>query len=137
MLDLFKEFATNLDAEVNGKWVKYGSVEFLIARSYNKNFTKKFRDEVEKHKDQMEKLGQEDAEALSNKIMIDVLAETVLLDWKGDIAFKGKPLKYSKANAKEILSTPEMREFVEFVLKESQDVENFRAELEKEQEKNS
>lgn len=136
MLDLFKEFATDLEAEVNGKWVKYAGAEFLIARAYNKNFVDAFKQEVEKNKAKMDKLEGEEADDLSRQIFATVLADTILLDWKGDIGFKGHPMKYSKANAKAILSDKSMRDFVEFISKESQDIDNFRAEIEKEQEKN-
>ena len=134
MLDLFKEFAVNLDAEVNGRWVDYKGVSFLIARANNAKYNKMA---LELLKDN-ERLAEEseENEKYFREAFADIQAKTLLLGWKGEIGFKGKAMKYSVENAKKLLSAPEMRDFVQFVLEQATDVDSYRAQLEDEQEKN-
>jgi hypothetical protein len=59
----------------------------------------------------------------SDEILIDVVASTILLGWKGDITYKGKPYPYSKDNAKMILAH---KEFMAAVMKVAEDMETFK-----------
>lgn len=110
-LDIFKEFATDTCKEEEGTWVGIGGgAELLLARAGNKAYGKMLAKEYEKHKRELE-LKNETSDKLSEDIMIDVLAKTVLLGWKG-IEFQGKPLDYSVANAKLLLGLKDFRKLV-------------------------
>lgn len=132
MLDLFNEFAVNLDSEVNGRWVDYKGVKFLIARSQNEKHSERILALLEESREKGEKMD----DKYFQKELAKITADTILLGWEGEIGFRGEPLKYSKANAFKLLSDPAMREFSTFVEREASKGENYKAELEDKQEKN-
>lgn len=131
MLDIFESFATDETAEVNGTWHEFNGAKFLIARSGNRNYAKKLTALVERNQKLLDRKD-EAAETLSDQIMIDVLAETILLGWEG-VGFKRKPLPYSVANAKTLLA---VKDFRREVMRLADDVAQYRAQLEEEQAKN-
>lgn len=107
-LDIFAEFAV----DDGGVWVPYaGDVEFLIARANNAKFRRRISYFYEKHRRLLDGKG-EAAEAKSNEIMATVMAETILLGWKGKVKFQGQVLEYSKANAEKMLAVAPFREWV-------------------------
>lgn len=130
-LDIFKAFATNSASENNGAAVKFSDTTFTIARAGNPKYSRLLASLVEKHQKELN-LKDAAADALSDKILIDVLAETILLGWD-ELEYKGKPLPYSVENAKLILSHKDFRKEVSRM---SDDIDNFRAKLEDEQVKN-
>lgn len=134
MLDVFAKFAVDLDAEVNGVWKDFHGAEVLIARSGTKDYQDAIAAAYTKNE---EKLSKKDdaADKLAQDLMLEVFADTLVLDWKG-ISFKGKDLPYSKANVKMLLGLPEMRDFRFELLSLSDDAENFRLKQEEEQAKN-
>ncbi|SPY08025.1 hypothetical protein [Oligella urethralis] len=132
MLDLFKEFAVNLDAEVNGRWVDFMGVKFLIARINNTEYNKQVVELLNRHKD--DKL--EDDPQLFNNELARIMSKTILLGWEGKVGFKGKELKYSHENAYKLLSDPAMRDFRDFISEEASKAEAYKLKLEDEQEKN-
>lgn len=128
-LDIFAEFAV----DDGGVWVPYaGDVEFLIARANNAKFRRRISYFYEKHRRLLDGKG-EAAEAKSNEIMATVMAETILLGWKGKVKMQGQVLEYSKPNAEKILAVAPFREWVSKmandehaykVVKEEEDKEN-------------
>ena len=107
-LDIFAEFAV----DDGGVWVPYaGDVEFLIARANNAKFRRRISYFYEKHRRLLDGKG-EAAEAKSNEIMATVMAETILLGWKGKVKFQGQVLEYSKPNAEKLLAVAPFREWV-------------------------
>ena len=107
-LDIFAEFAV----DDGGVWVPYaGDVEFLIARANNAKFRRRISYFYEKHRRLLDGKG-EAAEAKSNEIMATVMAETVLMGWKGKVKFQGQVLEYSKPNAEKLLAVAPFREWV-------------------------
>lgn len=128
--DLFTQFATDETAELQGTWRAIGNdIELLIARSGNRNYARLLNMLIESNRQTLD-LRNDVADAKSDEIMVEVLAETVLLGWRGPVMFKGKDLPYSKANAKEVLK---MREFRLMVARLSDDMAAYRAKLEVEQ----
>lgn len=118
-LDLFSEFAVTDE----GVWVPYkGDVEFLIARYNNPKFRRRLGYYYEKNKRLLDGKGQE-AEKKSNEVMAQAMAEGILLDWKGKIAFQGQTLTYSVANATKLL---QLETFRAWVTKQSQDEETYK-----------
>jgi len=107
-LDIFAEFAV----DDGGVWVPYaGDVEFLIARANNAKFRRRISYFYEKHRRLLDGKG-EAAEAKSNEIIATVMAETILLGWKGKVKFQGQVLEYSKPNAEKLLAVAPFREWV-------------------------
>jgi hypothetical protein len=123
MLDLFSQFATDAQAELNGVRVPYQGVVFIIARSGNKRYGKLLAEKFKKHQVQLE-LKDDAADELSDKLMAEIMAETILLGWEGDIGYKGEKLAYSKENAVKVLMHPDFRAFIS---KLADDREKFRA----------
>lgn len=117
-LDIFSKYATDEALENNGVWRQIaGGVELLIARSGNPKYAKLLTKEVDRAR---LVLDGEDARAdkVSNEIMVDVIARTILLDWrtKGEdgstvatIFAGGKDLPYSVENAKVMLALKDFR----------------------------
>ena len=128
-LDLFSQFATDENLENNGAWHEIGGgAELLVARGGNRRYAKLLTKLVEQNKRILDG-NDEVADAKSDEIMVQVLAETILLDWK-KVSFKGKALTYSVENAKKVLG---MREFRKLVAKLADDQEAYKLQEEKEQ----
>ena len=107
-LDIFAEFAV----DDGGVWHPYaGDVEFLIARANNAKFRRRISYFYEKHRRLLDGKG-ETAEAKSNEIMAKVMAETILLGWKGKVRFQGQLVEYSVATAEKLLAVPLFRQWV-------------------------
>jgi hypothetical protein len=63
------------------------------------------------------------------QVQAQVLAEHILVDWKG-IALDGEPLEYTVENAMKLLGDPDFEDFYQFVVSESSRRENFERENE-------
>lgn len=112
LVDMFADFAINTVKEQDGVWVMYrGDVEFLIARNGNRKYRKLFTNAVEKNKRALDSKG-DAAEAKAEELLIDVMAKTILLNWRGSLAIQGTVTEYSEAAAKKLLAMPMFREWV-------------------------
>lgn len=131
MLDIFEQYATDDVAENQGVWVPHGDAKFLVARSGNRAYGKELSKLVEQNKVLLDK-GDEAADKLSEKLMIEVLAKTVLLGWEG-VGFKGQPLEYTTENAAMLLA---VKDFRRKVAEWSDNLTLFKAKLVEEQEGN-
>lgn len=138
MLDIFAQFATDESLENNGTWFPIGAdTEILVARVGNRAYSKMLSKEVERNRKALD-LNDEAADNLSDSIMINVMAETLLLGWRTKIngefkevlGFKKKELAYNKENAKEVLS---VKDFRKLVAEKAGDSEAYRVKLEEEQ----
>jgi hypothetical protein len=97
------DFKTDLKAEEEGVWVPYGGgFEVKLGRIGNRRF-KEFM--MKKGKPHMRKLssGSMDLD-IADTLMRDAIAETILLDWKGLLDDDGKPIPFSKEEAKKALA---------------------------------
>lgn len=119
-----KKFATNLTLEDEGVWVQLDSeTKLKIARSGNKRYRGALARLTAPHKVALRsgKVSDEVADA----ILVEALAEAVLLDWEGMFE-GGKPLPYSKEEAKRLLADPSLKDFRDFVVEFANDMENYR-----------
>jgi hypothetical protein len=130
-VDIFSTYAVNEDKEQNGTWMEVGDAKLLVARAGNKAYIKMLGKDVERNQKALDRKD-DAADALSDKIMVDVLATTILLGWE-NVSFKGKPIEYSKDNAKMLLG---FKEFRREVMKLADDFASFKAEQEAEEVKN-
>ena len=104
-MSLFKQFATNKEAEQDGIWVEYGPNDdgtipgFKIARAgkSNKKWAKSVERATKPHRRAME-LGTMD-NGLAEKLMQSVFVESILLDWRNVQDKEGKEIKLSKESA--------------------------------------
>lgn len=126
-MDIFSEYATNDNLENEGTWVEVGDAEFLIARSGNKKYVRKLTKAVDRHKKLLDRKD-DAADKLSDEIMVAVVAETILLGWKG-VSFKGAPMAYSADNAKTLLA---IKDFRRQIMELAEDFDAYKAVLEQE-----
>jgi hypothetical protein len=127
-MDIFKEYATDENLEVEGTWFEVGDAKLLIARLGNKKYARKLSKLYERNRKLLDRKD-DAADALSDKIMIEVLAETILLGWQG-LEFQGKAFPYSKENAMKAL---EIKDFRKSVMDLAGDESEFKAVKEEEE----
>lgn len=117
MLDIFSQYATDESLENNGTWRDIGGgTELLIARIGNDKYVKHLNKLVEQNKKLLDS-GTDEADAKSNEIMVEVLANTILLGWRSKVGeqyqdtvlFKKKAVTYSVKQAKEMLMVKDFR----------------------------
>lgn len=132
-MDIFNEFATDTKKEEEGRWVDYDDkTAFLIARSGNKNFARVFTRAYNQNKSLLNSKN-DTAEAKANEVLAEVMAETILLGWKGPVKLKGEELAYSAQNAKKLLVIKDFRAWVQG---HADDFSGFKAAEEAEEAKN-
>lgn len=120
------QYTTNVSKSNEGVWVEHDSeTSFLIARMNNANFQKVFNRSMKPYRKMFEdgKLSMQ----RQNDVLCNVMAETILLDWKG-LHFDGVEVPYSKEKALELLKSDGNDEFRELILSYAQDNETYRNE---------
>jgi hypothetical protein len=129
-MDIFATYATDEKAEVEGRWLPLGDAEFLVARAGNHKYNAAVKAAFEANKLTLD-AGGAAAEARANEIFADVMANTILLGWKG-VMRAGKPWDYSYTAARAALGLKEFRlrisalaeNFENFLLQEEADQGN-------------
>jgi len=102
-MDIFNTYATDEVAEVEGRWFPLDKkTKVLVARTGNPNYLKAIRQRMKDAQIDTEDSSEEN-EKLVSDLIVETMAETILLGWKG-VALKGEELTYSKANAIRALS---------------------------------
>lgn len=137
--DIFDNFATNEKLEVTGVWHDLditGESRIRVARmdnpKYQAEMSKLFA-EFAKELEAEPSEKRSEPGSITRKIMAKGMAAAILLDWE-NLSYKGKVLKYSQENAEVVLAH---KDFIELILRLSNDITNFQQELEEEQVKNS
>jgi len=125
MLDVDKVFGFDQTMATEGvKMVldAAGSQYFLVRRIPNPDYERQLSKEFRRNKKVLD-LETEDSEKLSQKLMAEVLARTVLIGWEG-ISLKGKKMSFSVEHATQLLiAYPSLRSAI---LEFAQDTKNFR-----------
>ena len=123
-MDISK-FQTNKSAEEEGIWVDVdgNGTRVKVARINNARYKKYFQKITKPYKRQIRNGTL--AEELAEKLLVDALANTILLDWKG-FTKGGEDFPYSTDNARSFLQ--ESADFRDFVSDAANEMENFRAE---------
>jgi len=117
------DFATDEAKENEGTWIKPNPglpTEFKIASFYNPSMGEYFRNQGVFATGAF--FGDMNGKEYED-MLINGLAEYVLLDWKGVCNDDGSELKYSKDEAKKALR---MRNFRRVIMEMSMDFENFK-----------
>lgn len=130
-MDLDQQFGVDEELEIKGAWIPgpRKDCEFLIARAANRKFTRLLSQEIEDSQDVLD--GKDDAaDKCSDEIMGRVMSKTILLGWRGKVGFGGKEeVPYSQAVAE--LKLTQMKEFRNWVNKQSEKIEHYRKKVEK------
>jgi hypothetical protein len=106
-MDLFKIYQTDSSLEENGVWEDIGDAKFLIARTGNKKYIKYLSREFKKNQKVLDRKD-DAADKLSEEIMIEAIARTILLDWSG-VKVDGREFPYTQENAKKALALHDFR----------------------------
>jgi hypothetical protein len=134
MLDLFSQFATDESKEIDGTIQEIAGVNFTIARAGNRHYGKLLTKLVNKNQRILD--GKDDAaDAKSDEIMCEVIANTILRGWEGEIVVEqgGDPVSYSVDAAKKALK---LKDFRAEVMRAAGDTEAYRVAKVEEAEKN-
>lgn len=131
-MDIFKKYATDATLEKEGVWVDIGEgARVRVARSDNPNFVKCLQSKAKPYRVQSRNRTLSDE--VANKVLIETMAETILLDWDG-IQKDGKTLPYSKENA--VLLLTDLKDFRRIITELADESETFRKQEMEESEKN-
>jgi hypothetical protein len=126
MFDVFENCATDEVRELEGSWVSFGGgSSILVARAENENYTRRIIEVCDKNRAVLD-LDNEESKELDRRLMIQVIAETVLLGWK-DFSYKGKKINYSVETASKLLKHQDFRKKV---MSEAYRFENYRVKAE-------
>jgi hypothetical protein len=110
-MDIFATFATDEKLEVEGRWFDLSkTAKVRVARSGNPQYIKLLRKKLDENRIDLDSQGDE-ANDVAEKLMIDVMADTILLGWEG-LEFRGKPMEYSRLNARLLLQVKDFRKKV-------------------------
>lgn len=129
-MDIFSSFATDEKLENEGKVFPLSKdASVLVARSGNPKYLAALRKKMTDA--QLDLTSGEEADQLAETILVEVIAETILLGWKG-FTEKGVAVPYSVAKAKEYLALKDFRKkvvglsenFTSFKLKEEKEQKN-------------
>lgn len=106
-MDIFQTFATDEALETEGKWFPLSkTASVLVARTGNSRYADVLRESMKDNP--LEGLGEKEANAVAETVLLEVMAETVLLGWKG-LQYKGKDVPYSKEMARTMLGIKDFR----------------------------
>ena len=116
----------DLGKAADGVWIAYeGDIEFKIARANTPGYRDAIKRLHRQHKHQIESGTM--SEQLSDNLLADLMAEHILVDWKGLMNGK-EEFKYSKNAAKTFLKDERYAEIREWIMVQAQNVENYRNE---------
>jgi len=116
------DFRTDEDKQIHGVWVDFGAgAAFKIASLENPEFVEAFRRETKPYTD----LGREVPEDDQEDIMVRLMAQHIILDWK-NVYDDEEELSYSYENALRLVT--EIKWLRDRVIAEARKIANFKAE---------
>lgn len=128
-MDVFASYATDEVAEVEGRWFPLDKkTKVLVARTGNPNYLKAIRQRMKDAQIDTEDQSEEN-EKLVSELVVETMAETILLGWKG-LQYQKQELPYSKANAIKMLSVKGFRARISSI---ADKLDSFRIKEEEEQ----
>jgi hypothetical protein len=126
-LNIFKTYASDLQREETGIEVQIGPDAYItVARANNKKYSRLLTQAFEANKFILNRKASGDSDVANDKaeeIIIDVMAKSILIGWRGIVDDKGAEVPYSYAAAKEALM---IKDFRLDVSKHAEDFNNFR-----------
>ena len=107
-MDIFYAFATDASLETQGTWFNLSKdTKLKVARAGNTEYVNLLRKKLEDSRIDLDSKDDE-SNARAEKMMIEVMAETILLGWDG-VKYQGADLEYNKANAIKLLQHKDFR----------------------------
>lgn len=127
-MDIFSSFATDETLENEGKWRPLSkTAKILVARSGNPKYVALLRSKMTEA--QLDLSSGEEADQLAEALLIDVMADTILLGWVG-LTYQGKEAPYSREMARTFLRVKDFRKKVSSM---ADDFEAFKVQADGEQ----
>lgn len=127
-MDIFSSFATDEALETEGKWFPLSKTASIrVARAGNPKYVELLRSKMKES--QIELSSGKEADDIAEAILVDVMAESILLDWKG-LTYRGNPAPVSVKQAKVFLA---LKDFRKKVASLSENFDSFRVKEEVEQ----
>lgn len=109
-MDIFSSFATDEALENEGKWFPLSkTAKIKVARAGNPRYQSLLRAKMKEA--QLEYSSGDEADQLAEAILIDVMANTVLLGWEG-LKYQGKDAAFSVSMAATFLKVKDFRKKV-------------------------
>ena len=104
-MELTKVFVDK-NAAQNGKWFPLGDGEVKVRR-WNNPHTQALDERLKRPYRTYALSGRTIPPTKLTEITIELIARTILLDWRGDFTVRGKPFPYSPENAEYVLNNSE------------------------------
>lgn len=128
-----KKFKTDKNLEIEGVWFNIDETcRLCVARFGNDRFKELMSKKARPYKQSIR--NDTLPEALYDKLLVDAMAETILLGWE-NLEENGQPVPYSVENAKRLLT--EYKDFRDLVSNFSNEAAAFKAEEREADVKNS
>lgn len=127
------DMMSDLEKETKGVWkiCPMNGLRCLIARRGNSKF-KEAKDRLKRDRNIKLSVDPESTEDDAKRLLVHIVAEFILLDWKDLVGLDDEPMPYSRENAEKLLRIPELHDFYDWVLQEAADMSNFKKEAEEE-----
>ena len=141
VIDLKKikqSYGTDLKKEVEGQWFDLVMIEgcrVKVARAGNPNYIKLMRKLYKPFTKQLRR-GKDIPQEVEEKIQLQLMSETILLDWKGMPGEKDKEVPFTKEVSKMLLGDPELKELKDEINSYSEEFEAYKTEEDEELVKN-
>lgn len=116
-------FGVDKDKEINGVWIPWKGMRFLVARMGNPKFKALYRKGLEA-KQAFARFGAEDAN--DQELFLECMAKAILLDWDGVDGDNGKSLSYTAEEGLKALKAEQL--FADFISEASQKLDLYKTE---------
>ncbi len=132
--DLFAAFSSNKTTEADGAWLDLTPKTGVKIRAFRAKPVSDLRDKLTQKYTQMLRVGMKIPDEQAEEIGLQVLAQAVIVDWKGIKNAEGVEVPYSAEEAYAILKA--LPDFASVVIAFSSDTQNFRDEVREDGAKN-
>lgn len=127
-MDIFSSYATDETLENEGKWFPLSkTAKVKVARAGNEKYTDLLRAKLKEAS--LDGMPEKEANAVAEDILIDVMAQTILLNWEG-LTYQGAAAPVNATQAKVFLKVKDFRKKIAGF---SENFESFRVKAEAEQ----
>lgn len=134
-MSLYTRFSYDKDLADNGNWIPFGEgVEFKMRR-LNSPLVQEKRRQLEQPYEALLRTGGSLGEDILRGILVNMMAESVILGWKGVTDSSNVPMEFSIANAKILLT--DLPDLVRVLVDLASDRDLFKAAVDGEAAKNS
>ena len=138
LMALKKVYGTDLDKASEGVWFDSSMIpglRFKIAKSGNPEYDKLIRNLYKPYRKALQK-GRDLDQTIQDKIMAEVIAKTIVLNWKGMPGEDGNDVLHSVDECMNLMLDPELEDLKAEILEFADDSAKFELELDEATEKN-